>query len=126
MSDKLENFARSVYDFAFALTGDQENAEHLTLSNLCLDSHHVHSRTQLLCSLKRLLKAVQEQPGMEFKSMRPQDSLLGEFDVMGRAILAAHIVLRLTPEEQELLLGSSESACELMASRSSSQKGKNV
>lgn len=68
---------RALYDFGFALVGDQRVAEALALQNACVASaDHADNHGRLLCSLRRLWQQVTSKGLTEFRSTRPQDDFL--------------------------------------------------
>lgn len=88
---------RALYDFGFALVGDQQVAEALALNSLCITSgDHASRRERLLCSLRRLWLQVNQGKLTEFLSNRPQDRFLQALTLPERAAVAARFVLHLS------------------------------
>jgi len=88
---------RALYDFGFALVGDQEEAEALALQNTCVASaDHADNHGRLLCSLRRLWQQVSRTGSAEFRSTRPQDDFLRILTLEERAAVAGRFLLHLT------------------------------
>lgn len=117
---------RALYDFGFALVGDQQMAEALALNSLCLTSgDHATRRERFLCSLRRLWLQVNKGELAEFLSNRPQDCFLRALTLPERAVVAARFVLNLPKadclavfeiseaEETSLLSGAVRKVAEL-------------
>lgn len=99
---------RALYDFGFALVGDQEQAEFLALQSLCVASaDHADNHGRWLCSLGRLWRQTSSTP-VEFRSNRPKDGFLRSLTLPERAAVAARFVLHMSPADCLSVLGISE------------------
>lgn len=109
MAAPIEAQARTLYDFGFALTGSTVEAEDLALYGFCRadDAHPKDERSRLMCSMRRVLTEVLNKDDQRFISTRPEDALLRELDVMGRALVAVRFRLHLNSSERKDLLGLS-------------------
>lgn len=85
-----------LYDFGYALLGDQKLAETLALKSLCVAAaDHTDNRGRFLCSLRRLWQQVSERTPRNFDSGRAQDDFLRVLTLPERAAIVARLVLKL-------------------------------
>ena len=101
---------QQLYNFGYALLGDQEQAEALAVKSLCVASaDHDDSRGRFLCSLRRLWQQVRNGAARNFDSDRSQDDFLRVLTLPERAVLVARFVLKLPRADRLAVFEMSES-----------------